>query len=241
LLRLYKQDVDGRDKPGHDANGYTAHNTRRSATLLTMRSKKRAASLPEGEADKNKVLVARFGAAHGVRGEIKLWSFTADPLAVADYGPLESKDGRRFVIMALRPNKDVLVARIKGVADRNAAEALRNVELFLPRERLPAIEEDDTWYYADLVGLAALAPDGAAIGTVAALHNFGAGDVIEIAPAAGGKTLLLPFSEAVVPEVDVKAGRIVVVMPSEIEGEAEDASSPPPLRGRSAPKAPGGG
>ena len=174
------------------------------------------------------VLVARFGAAHGVRGEIRLWSFTADPLAIADYGPLESKDGRRqFVIDTLRPNKDFLVARIDGVGDRNAAEALRNVELYLPRERLPEIDEDDTWYYADLVGLAAVAPDGTDVGTVAAVYNFGAGDIVEIAPAAGGKTLLLPFTEAVVPEVDVKAKRIVVVLPEEIEvREAVDPAEP---------------
>jgi len=182
-------------------------------------------------ADESSVLVARFGAAHGVRGEIRLWSFTADPLAVADYGPLETKDGKRqFVIAALRPNKDFLVARIEGVGDRNAAEALRNVELYLPRARLPAIDEDDTWYYADLVGLAAVAPDGAAIGTVAAVHNFGAGDMIEIATASGGKTMLLPFSEAVVPEVDVKAGRIVVVMPKEIE--VREADEPNSVRSR---------
>jgi len=174
----------------------------------------------------DKVLVARFGAAHGVRGEIRLWSFTADPLAVADYGPLESKDGKRqFVIDALRPAKDFLVARIDGVDDRNAAEALRNVELYLPRERLPEIDEDDTWYYADLVGLAAVAPDGGVIGTVAAVHNFGAGDVIEIAPTGGGKTLLLPFTAAVAPEVNVKAGRLVVVLPEEIEArEADDTN-----------------
>jgi 16S rRNA processing protein RimM len=175
----------------------------------------------------DKVLVARFGAAHGVRGEIKVWAFTADPLAVADYGPLEDKDGkRRFVIDALRPNKDFLVARVAGVDDRTAAEALRNVELYLPRERLPAIDEDDTWYYADLVGLAAVAPDGAAIGTVAAVHNFGAGDIVEIAPAGGATTLLLPFTETAVPEVDVEAGRIVVVLPEEIEArEADEANS----------------
>jgi 16S rRNA processing protein RimM len=163
-----------------------------------------------------------------------LWSFTADPLAIADYGALESKDGKRhFVIDTVRPNKDFLVARIEGVDDRNAAEALRNVELYLPRERLPEIDEDDTWYYADLVGLAAVAPDGAAIGTVAALYNFGAGDIVEIAPAGGGKTLLLPFSEAVVPEVDVKARRIVVVMPAE-----EDI---PPLKGEGGPPEQGDG
>jgi 16S rRNA processing protein RimM len=196
-----------------------------------MRSKERANPLPKGEEDKSSVLVARFGAAHGVRGEIKLWSFTADPLAVADYGPLQSKDGnRQFVLNALRPNKDFLVARVEGVDDRNAAEALRNVELYLPRERLPEIDEDDTWYYADLVGLAAVAPDGAPIGTIAAVHNFGAGDIVEITPSAGGKTFLLPFTEAVAPEVDIKARRIVVVMPA----EEEDI---PPLKGEGGPSA----
>jgi len=181
------------------------------------------------------VLVARFGAAHGVRGEIKLWSFTADPLAVADYGPLESKDGKRqFVIDSLRPAKDFLVARVAGIDDRNAAETLRNVELYLPRERLPPIDEDDNWYYADLVGLAALAADGAAIGTIAAVHNFGAGDIIEITPVGGGKTLLLPFTQAAVPEVDVTAGRVVVVVPTE-----EDI---PPLKGEGrSPERSGGG
>jgi len=166
--------------------------------------------------EKDKVRVARIGAAHGVRGEVKLWSFTEDPLAVADYAPLETRDGKQqFEIESLRPAKDFLVARLKGVGDRNAAEALRNVELFVPRERLPDIDEDDTWYYADLVGLAAVSPDGAAIGTVLAVHNFGGGDIVEIQPAAGGKTLLLPFTQAVVPEVDIKGGRIVIVLPAE--------------------------
>lgn len=167
-----------------------------------------------------RIRVARIGAAHGVRGELKLWSFTEDPFAVADYAPLETQDGKRqFEIEALRPAKDHLVARLKGVTDRNAAEALRNTDLFVPRDRLPAIEEDDTWYYADLVGLVAASPEGEALGTVLALHNFGAGDVIEIQPADGGKTLLLPFSEKVVPTVDIEAGRVVIVMPTEIEAD----------------------
>lgn len=162
--------------------------------------------------------VARIGAAHGVRGEVKLWSFTEDPLAVADYAPLETQDGRQqFEIENLRPAKDHLVARFKGVGDRNAAEMLRNIDLYVQRDRLPAINEDDTWYYADLVGLAAVSPDGEALGTVLAMHNFGAGDIIEIQPTEGSKTLLLPFTETVVPTVDVDAGRVVIVMPTEIE------------------------
>lgn len=165
-----------------------------------------------------RIRVARIGAAHGVRGEVKLWPFTQDPMAVANYGPLESEDGaRHFVIEALRPAKDHLVARLAGVSDRDAAEALRNLDLFVPRERLPAIEEADTFYHADLVGLAAVTADGATLGTVTAVHNFGAGDIIEIAPAGGGAPLMLSFTEAAVPKIDMKAKQIVVVPPATSE------------------------
>jgi 16S rRNA processing protein RimM len=161
-----------------------------------------------------RIRVARIGAAHGVRGEVKLWPFTQDPMAVADYGALESEDGaRRFEIENLRPAKDHLVARIAGVADRDAAEALRNLDLFVPRERLPEIEEADTFYYADLVGLSAVTADGAALGTVTTVHNFGAGDIIEIAPTGGGAPLMVSFTEAAVPKVDLKARQVVVVPP----------------------------
>ncbi|MFN3658366.1 MAG: ribosome maturation factor RimM [Pseudolabrys sp.] len=166
----------------------------------------------------NKVRVARIGAAHGVRGEVKFWPFTEDPQAALDYGPLETADGaERFEVESLRPQKDFYVARIKGIDDRNAAEALRNVELFVPRDRLPPIDEEDTWYYADLVGLAVTTPDGEELGTVLAIHNFGAGDVIEIALADSSKTLMLPFTETTVPTVDLKARRIIVVPPVETE------------------------
>ena len=171
----------------------------------------------------DRIRVARIGAAHGIRGEVKLWSFTADPLAVVHYGPLETADGaRRYEIEAARPAKDHLVARLKGIGDRDAAEKLRNTDLFVPRDRLPPIEESDTFYHADLVGLSAVDADGVAIGTVSAIHNFGAGDLIEIAPAAGGEPLLIVFSETTVPAIDLKAGRIVVVPPAEIEAKEED-------------------
>ncbi|MFZ0177313.1 MAG: ribosome maturation factor RimM [Pseudolabrys sp.] len=166
----------------------------------------------------NRICVARIGAAHGVRGEVKLWSFTEDPAAVAHYGPLETQDGTRsFEIEALRAAKDHFVARIAGVNDRDAAEKLRNIELYIPRARLPKIEEADTFYHADLVGLDAITPDGARVGTVHALHNFGAGDIIEIAPAEGGDPLMLPFNETTVPKIDVAARQIVVVPPVETE------------------------
>lgn len=168
-----------------------------------------------------RVCVARIGAAHGVRGEVRLWSFTEDPEAVTDYGPLETEDGkRRFEIESLRAAKDHFVARLKGIDDRNAAEALRNVELYVARDRLPAIDEDDTFYVADLVGLAAVTADGETLGTVTAVHNFGAGDIIEIAPSAGAP-IMLSFTEANVPTVDVKAGRIVVALPEEIEARED--------------------
>jgi 16S rRNA processing protein RimM len=169
-----------------------------------------------------RICVARIGAAHGVRGEVKLWSFTEDPAAVAGYGPLETQDGtRRFEIEALRPAKDHFVARIAGIGDRDAAERLRNLELFIPRARLPQIDETDTFYHADLVGLDAMTPDGTQIGTVRALHNFGAGDIIEITPIESGEPVMLPFNEVTVPKIDLEAKQIVIVRPVEIETRDE--------------------
>jgi len=148
-----------------------------------------------------------------VRGEVRLHSFTADPPAIASYGPLESEDGRVFEIEAMRPAKDHFVARISGVADRNAAELLKNVKLYVPRERLPEPGEPDEFYHADLIGLAVVDRDGQKLGTVVAVHNFGAGDLIEMNPEAGGKTELLPFDEFHVPVVDLAAGKLVIVAP----------------------------
>jgi 16S rRNA processing protein RimM len=161
-------------------------------------------------APEQRICVARLGAAHGVRGEVKLWSFTADPAAVVDYGPFETADGRVVEIEALRPAKEFFVARLKGVADRDAAERLRNAELFVPRERLPAPEDRDEFYHADLIGLAVVDTSGAALGSVVALHNFGAGDIVEVRRAESRNTVMLPFTQAAVPEIDVAGGRIVV-------------------------------
>ena len=160
----------------------------------------------------DRVCVAQIGAPHGVRGEVRLWTFTADPRAVTQYGPLETEDGKRsFEISKVRPAKGHLVARLRGVDDRDAAERLTNIKLFVPRERLPA-PEDDEFYHADLIGLTAEDADGNKIGAVTAVHNFGAGDILEIQPPEGG-AMLLPFTETVVPEVDIKGGRLVVVPP----------------------------
>src|SRR4051795_7647188 len=131
------------------------------------------------------ICVARIGAAHGVRGAVKLWTFTEDPLAVMDYGPLMTKDGaRQFEVANARPAKDHLVATFKGVATREDAERLNGIELYVARDKLPATDEDE-YYHADLIGLAAVNAFHEPLGRVPAIHNFGGGDIIEIAPPQG--------------------------------------------------------
>jgi 16S rRNA processing protein RimM len=170
-----------------------------------------------------KICVARIGAAHGVRGQVRLWTFTDDPFAVKHYGPLSTKDGtRQFEVTSAREAKDHLVATLKGVMTRNEAENLNGVELYVAREQLPETDEGE-YYHADLIGLAAVTPDNGPVGRVVAIHNFGAGDIIEIAPPQGA-TMLLPFTNAVVPTVDIAGGRVVIQLPGEIEGDAPDAA-----------------
>jgi 16S rRNA processing protein RimM len=164
------------------------------------------------------ICVARIGAPHGVRGAVKLWTFTEDPLAVRHYGPLVTKDGaRQFEVTHVREAKGHLVATLKGVATREEAERLNGVELYVAREKLPATCEDE-YYHADLIGLAAVNAAGEPLGRVIAIHNFGAGDIIEVAPP-NGATMLLPFTNAVVPTVDLEGGRVVIELPREIEGD----------------------
>lgn len=174
-----------------------------------------------------RVLVARIGAAHGIKGEVRVKAFTADPADIAAYGPLEAADGRRFEVARLRPAAgpatDMLVVRFKGVDDRNTAETLNGLDLSIPRERLPP-PGDDEYYHADLVGLDAVTTAGEAIGTVIGVHNYGAGDLIEIAPRRG-ETILVPFTRAVVPEVDIPGRRVVVDPP---DGLLPDPEEPAP-------------
>ena len=164
------------------------------------------------------ICIARIGAAHGVRGAVKLWTFTEDPLAVKRYGPLVTKDGgRQFEVTHAREAKGHLVATLKGIATREEAERLNGVELYIAREKLPVTGEDE-YYHADLIGLAAVDSANEPLGRVLAIYNFGAGDIIEIAPPQGA-TLLLPFTNAVVPSVDLAGGRVVIELPDEIEGD----------------------
>ncbi|HEY6632867.1 MAG TPA: ribosome maturation factor RimM [Rhizobiaceae bacterium] len=152
--------------------------------------------------------MAVIGAAHGIKGELRVKTFTGDPMALADYGPLYAKDGRAFEIEAIRPAGDVVVVRFKGLGDRTAAEGLTGIELFVDRSVLPP-EEEDEFYYADLVGLAIRDETGAEAGRVVAVQNFGGGDILEIT-FQGRKGMLIPFTQAAVPEVDVAGGFIRV-------------------------------
>jgi len=169
------------------------------------------------------ICIARIGAAHGVRGAVKLWTFTEDPLAVKSYGPLMTKDGARsFEVASAREAKGHLVATLKGIATREDAERLNGIELYIARDKLPATDENE-YYHADLIGLAAVTTANEPLGRVIAIHNFGAGDIIEIAPPQGA-TMLLPFTNAVVPSVDLAAGHVVIELPAEIEGEDRNAA-----------------
>ena len=169
------------------------------------------------------VLVGRFGAPHGIRGEIRLQSFTRDPKAIAGYGPLRAVDGRAFTLVAVRPVKDnMLVVRVAGVDDRTAAEALTGLELSVDRAVLPPPDEDE-FYIADLVGLRAVDFEGVPIGTIVDVPNYGGGDLVEVRPLTGGETLLFPFTKNVVPTIDVTGGRVTIVPPDEVEPDEDDA------------------
>ena len=155
--------------------------------------------------------------AHGVRGLVRLKSFTAKPEAVADYGPLEDEAGaRRFDLVVQSRAKGHLIASIDGVSDRDAAEGLRGVHLYVDRAALPEPDEPEEFYHADLIGLAVETADGQAYGAVRTVEDFGAGDVIEIELAAGG-AVALPFTRAIFPLVDLPNGRLVVDPPEETE------------------------
>lgn len=183
----------------------------------------------------NPVQMAVIGAAHGIKGELRVKAFTGDPLALGDYGPLYAKDGRAFEIDDIRPAGEVVVVRFKGLRDRTAAERLTGTELFVDRSALPP-EEEDEFYHADLVGLTVRDESGAEAGRVTAVQDFGGGDLLEIT-FRGKKGLLIPFSQAAVPEVDVAAGfvRVDTIAAGLVEDADEDGSSDEP--GKFDPKA----
>lgn len=163
--------------------------------------------------------------AQGLKGEVKVKTFTESPERLGAYGALHAKDGRKFVVHTARAAKpDIAVVRFDGVGDRNAAETLKGLELFVARDALPPTD-DEEFYHADLIGLAVHDSEGRVLGTVSTIHNFGAGDVIAIA-RSDGSDMILPFSHAVVPTIDVKAGFVVVAVPEEAEDDEDWKAGP---------------
>jgi len=172
-----------------------------------------------------RILLGQITGAHGIRGDVVIRTFTAEPDGIADYGPLIDQHGRSHTIKSVRVTPKAVIARLDGVTDRNAAEALRGTELHVDRDRLPAPEEGE-FYIEDLVGLAAVSPDGARLGEVISVQNFGAGDLLELRLPNKRQTELVPFTDAFVPEVDIAGGRVVVRLPTfapddKPDGEAE--------------------
>ncbi len=169
------------------------------------------------------LLMGKIGAPHGIKGQVRIAPFTQYPEDIAAYGPLKtSRPGLIVEIDDLRVQKTVVVARIKGIKDREAAEKLNGVELFLDRNLLPAHDDEDDFYHADLIGLEARLEDGTVLGEVIALPNFGAGDLVEIRNSHNGDTYLYPFSKAVVPHIRIADGFITIVVPTDADlGEEE--------------------
>jgi 16S rRNA processing protein RimM len=164
------------------------------------------------------IQVAVVGGAFGVRGEVRITTYTDDPMAIAEYRDLLRQDGSAaLTVLSARPAKAGVVARVKEIATPEQADALRGLKLFVARDALPPTEDEDEFYLADLIGLSVESPAGETIGKVKDVHNFGAGDLLEIAPAAGGPTWWLPFTREAVPQVRIGEGRIVAVRPEESE------------------------
>jgi 16S rRNA processing protein RimM len=161
------------------------------------------------------IILGVIGAPHGVKGEVRVKSSTADPQAIGGYGPVMLPDGRILRIKSVRPGGEVVIVKFEGVNDRNAAEALKFQTLAVSRDKLPSADEDD-FYHADLIGLRCETADGTLIGHVTAVHDFGAGDILDIRTGKGPH-ITLGFTKANVPVVDIAGGRLIVVMPEVVE------------------------
>ncbi len=174
----------------------------------------------------DRVLIAEIGAPHGVRGQVRLRAFSDDPHAITEYGPLETEDRtRRLTIRRLRPGKGMMVADIEGVTTRDEAEALKNRRLYVARARLPE-PGDEAWYHVDLVGLQARDASGRVLGSLIAVQDFGAGDLLEIRLEGSRRTVLVPFTREVVPVVDVAGGHVVIDPPAGLLDEPDAEERP---------------
>jgi len=178
--------------------------------VLAARSKRES----RPAADAKRVCLGRVVAAHGVQGWVGIETYTEAADEFVAYGELEDESGATaFAIEEARMGPKGLLVRFADVTDRDAAEALKGKRLYVSRARLPKLREKEAYYHADLIGLAAERTDGFALGRVVAVQNFGAGDLLEIAVAGKADTVLVPFTKAIVPEVDMKGGRLVVDPP----------------------------
>ena len=174
--------------------------------------------------DGQKVLMAKIGAAHGICGEVRVKPFGDDPLSFTDYGVLTTKDGKRsFEVERARVQKTVVVTKFKEIRDRNQAEDLNGVELFIDRDQLPE-PEDDEFYYSDLNGLNVEDRSGELMGKIVAVQDFGAGDLLEIRPKRG-RTFYVPFTKEFVPEIKLADGVVTVELPEGYLSEDKPASS----------------
>ncbi|MGB7431783.1 MAG: ribosome maturation factor RimM [Ahrensia sp.] len=182
------------------------------------------------------VLMGVIGAPHGVKGQVRVKSYTGDPLALGDYGPLFDAAGKAYQVADIRSAKNVVVVTFEGVSGRSAAEALNGVELFIERDQLPddTLDEDE-FYIEDLVGMDVLDGSGKQIGTVMTVQNFGAGDMIEVSPmmangSFSAKTVFYPFTKLVVPKIDFDAYALTLIAPTEVtvapEGSKEREADP---------------
>ena len=168
------------------------------------------------------ILVGQAAGAFGVKGDLRITVYTEDPAALLGYGVLKREDGSPALTLTTgRVANGALIARAREVETREQARALRGLRLYIDRASLPPPEEDE-YYLADLIGLDARSPAGAPIGRVKSVHNFGAGDLLEIAPANGSPSWWAPFTRAVVPEVRIGEGYVVVDRPPEVEATPED-------------------
>ncbi|HEX2840632.1 ribosome maturation factor RimM [Hyphomicrobium sp.] len=173
-----------------------------------------------------RVLLGHIVGAHGIRGTVLVRSYTADPERIADYGPLANEGGDvEFVLAVEGGTAKGLICRVEGVQDRTQAEKLKGVALYVDRSRLPPPEEGE-YYHADLIGLRVVTEEGTALGTVEAVQNYGAGDILEVRPAGEKRTVLYPMIEDVVVRVDVAGGAIVLSPPEEVDAGDRDAAEP---------------
>ncbi len=172
------------------------------------------------------ILVGRVAGAFGVKGEVRLTAYTADPMALAGYRALLREDGSPgLTVLGARPVKDAIICRVAELDSKEAADALRGLRLFVPRAALPEPEEEE-YYLADLIGLAVRSPEGESLGRIKAVHDFGAGDILEIEPGGGRASWMQPFTREAVPEVRIAEGYVVAVRLPELIADGPGGDEP---------------